>query len=110
MSAMWSIALSWNYVTYKPFEGLILPPLVKPYSDAYSPGEAIAIFGAAREPFKTLLWIAGECGMRPAEVCGLDAKYVHLADCVISVRQSESMGRIVTPKTEAGCPRDRCRY
>ncbi len=102
MSAMWSIALSWNYVTYKPFEGLILPPLVKPYSEAYSPEEAVAIFGAAREPFKTLLWIAGECGMRPAEVCGLDAKYIHLADCVVSVRQSESMGRIVTPKTEAG--------
>ncbi len=97
MSAMWSIPLSWNYVTYKPFEGLILPPLVKPYSEAYSPEEAVAIFGAAREPFKTLLWIPGECGMRPAEVCGLDAKYIHLADCVVSVRQSESMGRIVTP-------------
>ena len=102
MSAMWSIALSWNYVTDKPFEGLILPQLVKPNSDAYEPEEAMAIFGAAREPFRTFLWIAGECGMRPAEVCGLDARYIHLVDRIISVRQSESMGRIVTPKTQAG--------
>ncbi len=29
---------------------------------------------AARELFKTFLWILGECGMRPAEVCGLDAR------------------------------------
>jgi integrase len=102
MSAMWSIALAWNYVTHKPFEGLILPQLVKPNADAYEPEEAMAIFGAAREPFRTFLWIAGECGMRPAEVCGLDARYIHLADRIISVRQSESMGRIVTPKTQAG--------
>ncbi len=101
-SAMWSTALAWNYVMHKPFEGLILPQLVKPNADAYSPEEVIAIFGAAREPFKTFLWIAGECGMRPAEVCGLDARYVHLTDRVISVRQSESMGLIVTPKTQAG--------
>ena len=102
MSAMWSIALSWNYVNYKPFEGLLLPQLVKPNSDAYEPEEAIAIFRAAREPFRTFLWIAGESGMRPAEVCGLDARYIHLVDRIISVRQSESMGRIVTPKTQAG--------
>ena len=102
MRAMWSIALAWNYVTHKPFEGLILPPLTKPESDAYSLEEALTIFRAAREPFKTFLWILGECGMRPAEVCGLDAKYIHLPDRVISVRQSESMGRIVTPKTVAG--------
>ena len=102
MSAMWSIALAWNYVTDRPFEGVILPQLVKPNSDAYSPEEAITIFGAARDPFRTFLWIAGECGMRPAEVCGLDAKYIHLADRIISVRQSESMGLIVTPKTPAG--------
>src|ERR1039457_7486624 len=93
MSAMWSIALSWNYVTCKPFEGLILPQLVKPNADAYEPEEAMAIFGAAREPFRTFLWIAGECGKRPAEVCGLDARYIHLADRVISVRQSESIDR-----------------
>jgi integrase len=101
-SAMWAIALAWNYVAHKPFEGLILPPLTKPESDAYSLEEALTIFRAAQEPFKTFLWILGECGMRPAEACGLDAKYIHLADRVISVRQSESMGRIVTPKTVAG--------
>jgi integrase len=102
MGAMWAIALAWNYVTHKPFEGLILPPLTKPESDAYSLEETLTIFRAAREPFKTFLWILGECGMRPAEVCGLDAKYIHLTDHVISVCQSESMGRIVTPKTVAG--------
>jgi integrase len=102
MSAMWSIALSWNYGTYEPFEGLILPQLVRSNSDAYEPEEAMAIFGAALEPFRTFLWIAGECGMRPAEVCGLDARHIHLVDRIISVRQSESMCRIVAPKTQAG--------
>src|SRR6266566_4558968 len=39
--AMWAIALAWNYVKHKPFEGLMLPPLTKPESDAYSLEETL---------------------------------------------------------------------
>jgi len=101
MSAMWEVALAWTYVAHQPFAGLILPPCEKPEAEAYSREEALAIFQAAPEPFQTFLWILGETGMRPAEVCGLDAKYIRLEARVISVRQSESLGLIVTPKTKA---------
>ena len=60
------------------------------------------MFRAARGPLQTFLWIAGETGMRPAEVCGLDAKYIDLQNQVISVCQSVSESHIVAPKTAAG--------
>ena len=102
MKAMWGVALAWKYVAHDPFVGLVLPACGKPEAEAYTKEEAMAIFKAATEPLKTFLWINGESGMRPGEVCGLDAKYIHLDDRVISVRQSESLGLIVTPKTIAG--------
>jgi integrase len=64
--------------------------------------EVMKIFQAATEPFQTYLWVLGESGMRPAEVCAVDARYIHLDDRVISVRQSESLGHVVKPKTSAG--------
>jgi integrase len=103
MSAMWDVAVAWKYVAQQPFTDLILPACEKPNAEAYSQEEAMAIFKAATEPFKTFLWILGEPGARPAEVCALDAEYVHLDDRVISVRQSESLGHIVRPKTQASC-------
>jgi integrase len=60
------------------------------------------ILQAATGPFRTYLWILGESGMRPGEVCAIDAKYIHVTDRVISVRQSESLGHVVKPKTAAG--------
>ncbi|HZW79709.1 MAG TPA: hypothetical protein VFF50_04485 [Candidatus Deferrimicrobiaceae bacterium] len=40
--------------------------------------------------------------MRPGEGCALDANHVHVPDRAISVRQNESLGHIVSPKTHAG--------
>jgi integrase len=102
MSAMWNVAMAWNYVVHKPFVGLILPACGRPDAPAYSEEEAMAIFRASAEPLRTFLWVLAEAGMRPAEVCGLDAKYIHLDERIISIRQSESMGLIVRPKSEAG--------
>ena len=102
MSAMWEIAVSWKYVNHKPFVELILPACDPSDVEPYSSQEVIRILRAAAEPFRTFLCVLAESGMRPAEACALDAKYVHLNDCVISVRQSESLGHIVRPKTVAG--------
>ena len=102
MGAMWDVAISWNYVNHKPFANLILPECEPPDAQPYSADEVMTIFQEATEPFQTFLWILGESGMRPAEVCAIDARYIHLDDCVISVRQSESLGHVVKPKTVAG--------
>lgn len=102
MSAMWDVALSWEYVTHKPFAELILPDCEPSDAEPYSTEEVMKIFQAATEPFQTYLWVLGESGMRPAEVCAVDARYIHLDDRVISVRQSESLGHVVKPKTSAG--------
>ena len=102
MSAMWDVAVSWKYVTHKPFAELILPECEPSDAEPYSTEEVMKIFQAATEPFQTYLWVLGESGMRPAEVCAVDARYIHLDDRVISVRQSESLGHVVKPKTSAG--------
>ncbi|MFP5229450.1 MAG: tyrosine-type recombinase/integrase [Acidobacteriota bacterium] len=101
-SAMWESAVAWSYVTHRPVQGLILPHSVRPEAEQYTVEETMKMFLAAREPLKTFLWIAGETGMRPAEVCGLDAKYINLQNRVVSVCQSVSGSHIVTPKTAAG--------
>ena len=102
MSAMWDVAVNWGYVAHKPFAGLILPACDRSEVEPYSQEEVMMIFRASREPFRTFLWILGESGMRPGEVCAVDAKNIHLDGRVISVTQSESLGRIVRPKTQAG--------
>jgi integrase len=102
MSAMWDVAVSWKYVTHKPFAELILPECEPSGAEAYSMEEVMKICQEATEPFRTYLWVLGESGMRPAEVCAIDARYIHVADRVISVRQSESLGHVVKPKTSAG--------
>jgi hypothetical protein len=38
--------------------------------------------------------------VQPAEVCALKAKYVPVDARVISVRQSESLGHVLRPKTQ----------
>jgi integrase len=107
MSAMWDVAVSWGYITHKPFASLILPACDRSDVEPYSEEEVMKIFRAAREPFRTFLWILGEAGMRPGEVCALDARYIHLEDRVISVRQSESLGHIRPPENSGGLPRFR---
>ena len=102
LGAMWQTAIAWSYVTHKPVQGVILPKCIKPEAEQYTMEETMRMFEAAREPLKTFLWIAGETGMRPAEVCGLDAKYIDLDNRVISVCQSVSESYIVAPKTAAG--------
>lgn len=102
MSSMWQVALNWKYVVDDPLKGLILPEIDKPNVQPYTPDEAAAIFAAATGAFKLFVWIIGETGMRPGEVCGLDASHIHLNDLVVSVRQAESLGHIVRPKTQAG--------
>jgi hypothetical protein len=79
MSAMWEVAISWSYVNHKPFANLILPECEPSDAEGYSTDEVLTIFQAATEPFRTFLWILGESGMRPAEVCAIEARYIHLA-------------------------------
>jgi integrase len=102
MSSMWDVAVNWNYVKHNPFAELVLPTCDPSDVEPYSSEEVMTIFRAATEPLRTFLRILGESGMRPAEVCALDARYIHLDERVISVRQSESLGHIVRPKTLAG--------
>jgi integrase len=101
-SAMWDTAVAWSYVTHKPVQGVILPQAVKPEAEQYTMEETMRMFRAAREPLRTFLWIAGESGARPGEVCGLASQHIDLDSRVISVCQSVSEHYIVSPKTAAG--------
>jgi hypothetical protein len=96
------VAVNWGYVNHRPFADLILSECEPADVEPYSPEEVMTIVRTATEPFKTFLWILGEGGMRPAEVCALDAQFIHLHERVISVCQAESLGLILKPKTVAG--------
>jgi hypothetical protein len=72
---MWDVAVSWKYVNYNPFTELILPQCEAPDVELYSSEEVMKIFRTATDPLKTFLWIQVESGMRPAEVCAIDARY-----------------------------------
>ena len=63
--------------------------------------ELQSILKEAREPYRTLYWLAAETGMRAGELCGLRWEDVHFESGVVSVRQSAYLGVIQAPKSKA---------
>ena len=59
---MWGTAKKQGYVTHDPFDGLVLPPLVKLEQRFFTTEEMARIIDAAEEPHKTFYWLAAETG------------------------------------------------
>jgi integrase len=96
---MWSIAKAWDYVSHDPFEGLVLPKVVRQARLFFTLDEIQCIIAAANGPLKSFYWLAAETGMRAGELCGLRIEDLDLERCVVNVKQSVWRGKAQTPKT-----------
>jgi len=96
---MWKSAKAWDYVSHDPFEGLVLPKVVRQARFFFTLDEIQRIIAAANGPLKSFYWLAAETGMRAGELCGLRIEDMDLEQCVINVKQTVWRGTIQTPKT-----------
>lgn len=96
---IWSSAKAWGYVSHDPFEGLVLPKVVRRARFFFTLDEIQQIIAAADGPFKTFCWLAAETGMRAGELCGLRIEDLDLGECLVNIRQSIRRGAVQTPKT-----------
>lgn len=97
MRMAWNKARAWGYVRSNPFEFLSMPR--QPLADArtLSADEVRAIVRKTDEPFKTMLWILAETGIRGGELCGLYKSDVNAR--TIRIARSAFRKQIQTPKT-----------
>jgi len=96
---MWSSAKAWDYVSHDPYEGLVLPKIVRQARFFFTLDEIQRILAAANGPLKSFYWLAAETGMRAGELCGLRIEDVDLDRCAVNVKQSVWRGKVQTPKT-----------
>lgn len=66
----------------------------------HSPEQMQMIVAGARDPYRTLLAIAAETGMRSGEIYGLHAEDVDLQRLLIHVRRSVWRGKPQSPKSD----------
>ena len=97
MRMVWNKARAWKYVRHDPFEFLSMPRQPLTEARSLSIDEVRAIIRKTDEPFKTMLWILAETGIRGGELCGLyksdvDARKIRIA-------RSAFRKQIQTPKT-----------
>jgi integrase len=97
----WTKARAWGYVKTNPFEFLSMPRAPLTEARTLSVDEVRAIIRATPEPFKTMLWILAETGIRGGELCGLYRS--DITNGVIKVARSAFRKTIQTPKTVNAC-------
>ncbi len=95
---MWKSAKAWDYVSHDPFEGLVLPKIVRRPRFFFTLDEIQHIIAAASGPLKSFYWLAAETGMRAGELCGLRIEDIDLGQCFVNVKQSVWRGIVQTPK------------
>lgn len=103
---MWKVAKAWDYVSHDPFVGLRLPKKENAKTYAFSLEECAAIIEALKEPWKTLVRIVAETGVRSGEVAGLRAEDFDPINLTLAVRQSVWNKQVQTPKTKSAYRRE----
>jgi integrase len=100
---IWHTAEEWGYV---PYDSLRLKAVKLPKKRRvaavpyFSMEESKRIITAAKEPFKTMYWIAAETGIRAGEVVALKKGDIDLVLGVVHVKESAWRGKLQTPKTD----------
>lgn len=103
---IWKTAKAWGYVQHDPFYGLVLPRKTEANTYAFTLEETLAIIDEAKEPWKTLIKIGAEPGLRSAELAGLRFKDYDPIEKTIAVHQSVFAGKIQPPKTKNAVRRE----
>lgn len=97
MQMCWNRARAWGYVKSNPFEFLSMPR--QPLSEArrLSVDDVRAIIRKTDEPFKTMLMILAETGLRGGELVAI--RHSDITSGVINIARSAFRKTIQTPKT-----------
>lgn len=106
LRVMWTTAKAWDHVRHDPFENLVLPKRGKIKTYAFTMEETIAIIERAQEPWKTLIRIVAESGVRSGEVCGLRIEDLNSVNLTLNVQQSVWRREIQTPKSSNAIRRE----
>lgn len=105
---LWDMAQAWGYVDEdrkSPFEKLKMKQTWREERPFLTTDQQEKLITMAAEPFKTVLWILAETGMRIGEVLALRKEDIDWDEQVIRVRRSTWRGNIDTPKTQSGLRR-----
>jgi integrase len=86
-------------VTHNPIAGVRVPRRGRTERFYFSLEEVRKILAGAREPERTIYWLAAETGMRAGELAGLCWADVGLEGLTVRVVQSVWRGKTQTPKT-----------
>lgn len=95
----WRSAQAWGYVSHNAIAGVRVPRRGRVERFFFSLEEVRKILAGAREPERTIYWLAAETGMRAGELAGLRWADVDLETLMVRVVQSAWRGTLQLPKT-----------
>lgn len=102
LSKIFSVAMSWGWVSENPARGVKLPPMERRRTPKVLTIEEIhKLTEALVEPARTLVQLGLRTGLRIGELIGLRVEDIDLARSLVHVRRSVSRGTETTPKTQA---------
>ena len=99
LQIVWRAARAWGYVQHNAVGELRVPRRSRKERFFFSLDEVRRILGGAKEPERTMYWLAAETGMRAGELAGLRWADVDLELLTVRVMQSVWRGKVQDPKT-----------
>jgi integrase len=101
MSALYSHAIRWEWVTKNPITSVRQSAKREKVPEVLTVDELVKLLAAIPEPFRTAVFLDGASGLRVGELLGLKWEDVDFKKGVIYIRRSIVKQRIGPPKTEA---------
>jgi len=101
MSALYSHAIRWEWVTRNPITSVRQSAKRQAVPEILTVDELVKLLNAIPEPFRTAVFLDGASGLRVGELLGLKWEDVDFKKSVIHIRRSIVSQRIGPPKTEA---------
>ena len=105
MQMLWKSARLWGYVAHDAVSDVVLPKRHRMAQRSYTLEEIQRTLEAAKEPERTLYWLAAETGMRGGELCGLQISDFDFERSLVRVNRSVWRGKVQSTKSEHP---DRC--
>jgi integrase len=96
---VWKTARQWKLTDTNVLDGVRCPRLNPPHQPRFTVEQVKQIISLAKEPAKTLFYIAAETGMRAGELLGLRKQDIETENRCIHIRQAIWNGHISTPKS-----------
>lgn len=105
LQMLWKSARAWGYVAHDAVSDVVLPKRYRVAQRSYTLEEIQRVLEAAKEPERTLYWLAAETAMRGGELCGLQISAFDFERGLVRVNRSLWHGKFQSPKSEHP---DRC--